>query len=78
MNFVSCYFWGVCLLFFFLVNMSDEDFLRDVIIEHELRNEALEETVQFLRSALDRLDRRYRRLVVRHSKCRPRIIYLHR
>ena len=64
--------------FFFLVNFSEVDYLRDIILERELKIEVLEERVDFLRSALNSLDKKYRKLLDRHSKCRVKTVFLHR
>jgi hypothetical protein len=45
----------------------------------ELRNEILFEDVLFLRKSLNKLDKKYRKFVRRHSDCFPRkVIYLYR
>ena len=61
-----------------LVDCSEEDMLRDVILELELKNEVLVDRVDFLRSALNSLDRKYRKLIERHSKCSVKTVFLHR
>jgi len=43
-----------------------------------MRNENLRESVDYLRQSLNDLERKHRRLSVLHSKCRAKIIYLHR
>ena len=58
--------------------MSLEGSLRDKIYELSIKNELLTEQVVFLRSALCKLDRKYRRIVCKHSKCNVKFIYLHR
>ena len=58
--------------------MSVESSLRDTVYELDIKNELLSEKVIFLQSALNKLDKRYRRLVHEHSKCSVEIKYLHR
>jgi hypothetical protein len=44
-----------------------------------LRNEILFEDVLFLRKSLNKLDKKYRKFMQRHSDCFPRkIVYLYR
>jgi uncharacterized protein (DUF608 family) len=64
--------------FFFLVAALELSNLLDAKLELEVRNENLKETVDFLRIALHKLDRKYRKLLDRHSKCKVKFVYLHR
>ena len=64
--------------FFFVVVNKELSFLRDEKLELEIRNELLREKVDSLQSSLNNLDRKYRRLVVEHSKCSVKHFFLHR
>ncbi len=73
----------ILLRFFFLffsnLAVRDEDFWREKAIELHLRNEILFEDVLFLRKSLNKLDKKYRKFMQRHSDCFPRkIVYLYR
>ncbi len=66
------------IFFYSLVYVRELSNLREDKLELEMRNENLRESVDYLRQSLNDLERKYRRLSVLHSKCRAKIIYLHR
>jgi hypothetical protein len=60
--------------FCFYLVCTEEDYLRDIILELEIRNELLLERLSDSRAALSKLDKEHRRFKANHSDCHKRII----
>ena len=77
--FFVLFYYVFFFLFFSNLAVRDEDFWREKAIELHLRNEMLFEDDLFLRKSLNKLDKKYRKFMQRHSACFPRkIVYLYR
>jgi len=64
-NFFSFSFCLVC---------TEEDYLRDIILELEIRHELTLEKLKDCRSALSKLDKKYRSFKAEHLDCKKPII----
>jgi hypothetical protein len=53
--------------------LNDESFLRDSVIELEIRNELLVEKIADLRTALKKLEKKYRLFRNEHLDCKKKI-----
>jgi hypothetical protein len=58
----------ICLVF------SEEAYLRDLVLELEMKNEQLLERNADLLSALSSLDKRYRKFKRKHSDCKNYVV----
>jgi len=53
--------------------LNDDSFLRDSVIELEIRNELLVEKIADLRTALKKLEKKYRLFRNEHLDCKKKI-----
>jgi hypothetical protein len=65
-------------MFIFFLDYSDDSYYRDKLIELEIRNELLLETVSDLKTNLASLERKFEAFCSRHVDCKrkPYILYL--
>jgi len=58
----------------FIIVYAEEDFLRDCILELEMKNELLIEKLADMRIAISTLDKKFRKFKSRHLDCKKQII----
>jgi hypothetical protein len=62
------------IIIVFCLDFSDEAYLRDLVLELEMKNELLVERNSDLLLALSELDKRFRRFKRKHTDCKNYIV----
>jgi hypothetical protein len=80
LNYWNEYFIIIFLFFLsFILVLEELAYWKDSSLRKDVKIELLEENLSFVRHAIGKLDKKYRKFMARHSDCFPRkIIFLHR
>jgi hypothetical protein len=73
-NEIAIFFNLLTIFYFFCLVCTEEDYLRDSILELEMRNELLLEKLNDMEILLSQLDKKYRKFMAKHTDCKKRFI----